>query len=64
MIFIVFNGAFNGFDPLILLKIIKNDKHIQPEENLSKIYCGGGGVKELKNNEKSMRINFGMHPLQ
>jgi len=21
-------------------------------------------LKELKNNEKSMRINFGMHPLQ
>jgi hypothetical protein len=36
MIFIVFNGAFNGFDPLILLKIIKNDKNIQPKENLSK----------------------------
>jgi hypothetical protein len=42
MIFIVFNGTFNGFDPLILLKIIKNDKHIQPEENLSKINCGAG----------------------
>ena len=37
MIFIVFSGAFNGFDPLILLKIIKNEKNIQPKENLSKI---------------------------
>jgi len=41
MIFIVFNGTLNGFDPLILLKIIKNDKNIPPKENPSKI---NGGV--------------------
>jgi hypothetical protein len=37
IIFIVFNGAFNGFDPLILLKIIKNEKNMPSKENLSKI---------------------------
>ena len=36
MIFIVFNGTFNGIHHLILLKIIKNDKNIQPKENPSK----------------------------
>jgi hypothetical protein len=40
MIFIVFNGTFNGFAPLILLKIIKNEKNIQPKVNLSKINGG------------------------
>ena len=47
MIFIVFDGAFNGFGPLILLKIIKNNKNIQPKENPSKIN-GGGDFKRTE----------------
>ena len=30
MIFIVFNGTFNGFDPLILLKMIRTYKQGKP----------------------------------
>jgi hypothetical protein len=40
MIFIVFDGAFNGFGPLILLKIIKNNKNIQIRGIPSKINGG------------------------
>jgi len=47
MIFIVFNGTFNEFAPLILLKIIKNEKNIQTRENLSKIN-GGAGFKRAE----------------
>jgi|TARA_B110000902_G_scaffold175613_1_gene199339 hypothetical protein len=47
MIFIIFNGAFNGIDSLVLLKIIKNDKNILPQENLSKIN-GGAGFKRAE----------------
>jgi len=42
MIFIVFNGTFNGLNALILLKLIKNDKEKQPKENPSKTNCGRG----------------------
>jgi hypothetical protein len=45
---LVFNEAFNGFNPLILLKIIKNDKHIQTREIPSKI----NGVLGFKRAEK------------
>jgi len=34
---IVFNGKKRGKKGIKNLKIIKNDKHIQPKENLSKI---------------------------
>lgn len=37
MIFIVFNGTSNGFDTLILPKIIKNNRHKLPKENCNKI---------------------------
>jgi hypothetical protein len=42
MIFIVFNGTFNGFETLILLKIKKNDKEKQPKKNPNKTNCGKG----------------------
>ena len=44
MIVIVFNGTSNGFETLILLNIIKNNKEKQPKENPSKTN-GGRGFK-------------------
>jgi hypothetical protein len=59
MIFIVFNGTFNGFDPLILLKMISTYN----QRKTSVKSMADWFSNELKNNEKLMQIYFGMHPL-
>jgi hypothetical protein len=63
MIFIVFNGTFNGFDSLILLKSSKTISTYKqrkfPIKSIVEQF-----LKKLKNNEKSMRNYSGMHPLQ
>ena len=59
MIFIVLNGTFNGFDPLILLKMTRiYNQRKTPVKSIAEQV-----LKELKNNEKSMRNYSGMHPL-
>jgi hypothetical protein len=60
MIFIVFNGTFNGFDPLILLKMIStNNQRKTSVKSMAEWFSN-----ELKNNEKLMHNYSGMHSLQ
>jgi hypothetical protein len=60
VIFIVFDGAFNGLDPLILLKMISTyNQRKTPVKSMAERI-----LKELKNNEKLMHNYSGMHPIR